>query len=240
MHQIAVNNKKAEIMNTTLRAVVILILIGFAIASNAQENRKLDHFDAVAVTGDISVTLVQGDAPSALIETDGIDADEITLYVKGKTLKIQLIEGLFHDYDRVEITLTYTKLRAVKSSAGASVRTSGTITGDELNLRASSGGELFADVAVNAIKATASEGGVLTVSGQTEDQEVTASTGGVYQGLELECMRTYVKSNTGGMAEVVANERLDANANTGGSIEYTGEPEYKNMRSLISGGIRKL
>lgn len=227
-------------MNTILRAVLILLLVGFAIASNAQESRKLDHFDAVAVTGDISVTLVQGDSPAALIETDGIDADDITLYVKGKTLKIQLIEGLFQDYDRVEITLTYTKLRAIKSSAGASVRSSGTITGDELNLRAASGGELFVDVAVNAIKASASEGGILTVSGQTEDQEVTASTGGEYQGLELECMRSYVKSNTGGMAGVVANERLDANANTGGRIEYTGDPEIKNMRSLVSGGIHKL
>lgn len=227
-------------MNTIFRAIVVLILIGFAIASTAQETRRLDHFDAVAVTGDISVVLVEGDQPSALIETDGIDADDITLYVKGKTLKIQLIEGLFHDYDRVEITLTYTKLRAIKSSAGASVRTAGTITGDELKLRASSGGELFVDVAVNAIEASASEGGILTVSGQAEDQEVTASTGGEYQGLELECQRTYVKSNTGGMAEVVANERLDANANTGGSINYSGDPEMKNIRSLISGGIRKL
>ncbi|MEQ8703037.1 MAG: head GIN domain-containing protein [Phaeodactylibacter sp.] len=227
-------------MNTILRAIVILILLGFAMSGKAQETRKLEHFDAVSVTGDISVTLVQGDAPSAMIETDGIDADDITLYVKGKTLKIQLIEGLFSDFDRVEITLTYTKLRAIKSSAGASVRTAGTLTGDELNLRASSGGELFVEVAVNAIEASASEGGVLTISGETEDQEVSVSTGGVYEGLELQCMRTYVKSNTGGMAEVVANKRLDANANTGGSIEYAGDPEIKNMRSLISGGIRKL
>lgn len=227
-------------MNTILRALIILILLGFAAASDAQETRKLDHFDAVSVMGDISVTLVKGDTPSAFIETDGIDADEITIYVKGKTLKIQLIEGLFSDFDRVDITLTYNHLRAIRSSAGASVRTSGTITGDELNLRASSGGELFVDVDVNAIEASASEGGVLIISGQAEDQEVTVSTGGSYEGLELQCMRTYVKSNTGGMAEVVANKRLDANANTGGSIEYAGEPEIKNIRSLISGGIRKL
>ena len=227
-------------MNTILRAIVLLLLLGFAVASNAQETRKLDHFDAVSVTGDISVTLVKGDSPSALIETDGIDADEITLYVKGKTLKIQLIEGLFKDFDRVEITLTYNHLRAIRSSAGASVRTSGPITGDELNLRASSGGQLFAEVDVNAIEASASEGGVLTVSGQTEDQEVTVSTGGMYEGLELQCMRTYVKSNTGGMAEVVAHKRLDVSANTGASIDYGGEPEIKNVRSLISGGIRKL
>ena len=128
----------------------------------------------------------------------------------------------------------------MKSSAGATVRTAGVLSGDELNLRASSGGELYAEVEASAIEASASEGGVLNVSGQTEDQEVTVSTGGTYEGLELQCMRTYVKSNTGGMAEVVANKRLDANANTGGSIEYTGDPEIKNIRSLISGGIRKL
>ena len=54
-------------MNTILRAAVVLILLGLAMAVNAQETRNLDHFDAVTVTGDISVTLVQGDSPSALI-----------------------------------------------------------------------------------------------------------------------------------------------------------------------------
>lgn len=227
-------------MHTLLKTLIALLLLGFAVTSQAQETRKLDHFDAVAVTGDIAVTLVQGDAPSALIATQGISADDITLYVKGKTLKIQLIEGLFQDMDQVEITLTYTKLRAVRSSAGAEVRSADLLQGDELNLRASSGGTLMVEVDVNSVEASASEGGVLNISGTTQDQEVSVSTGGAYEGLELECLRTYVKANTGGKAEVVANERLDANANTGGSIEYAGNPEIKNMRSLISGGIRKL
>ncbi len=227
-------------MHTLLKTLIALLLLGFAITSQAQEMRKLDHFDAVSVTGDIAVTLVRGNAPSALIESEGFDVDDITLYVKGKTLKIQLIEGLFQDMGEVEITLTYTKLRAVRSSAGAQVQSADALQGDELNLRASSGGTLTVEVEVNSVEASASEGGVLAISGTTQDQEVSVSTGGSYQGLELECLRTYVKANTGGHAEVVANERLDANANTGGSIEYTGDPEIKNMRSLISGGIRKL
>lgn len=227
-------------MHTLLKTLIALLLLGFAITSQAQETRKLDHFDAVSVTGDIAVTLVQGNAPSALIATQGISADDITLYVKGKTLKIQLIEGLFQDMDQVEITLTYTRLRAVRSSAGAEVRSADLLQGDELNLRASSGGTLMVEVDVNSVEASASEGGVLNISGTTQDQEVSVSTGGAYEGLELECLRTYVKANTGGKAAVVANERLDANANTGGSIEYAGNPEIKNMRSLISGGIRKL
>lgn len=227
-----------------MKTILYLLPAAFLLLSGpsafAQETRKLDYFDAVAATGDVSVTLVRGDTHKVTITTEGISEDDISIFVKGKTLKVQLIEGLFREADVAELTITYTKLRGIKSSAGARVYVPDPLEADVLKLRASSGGYLELEVRASSIEATASEGAELIISGTTEDQEVAAHTGGKYQGADLECLRTYVKANTGGQAEVVAQERLDANANTGGQINYTGEPEQKNIRSLISGGINKM
>ncbi len=227
-------------MKTILKSLLVALIGSTLLSANAQDSRKLDYFDAITVTGDVEVTLVRGDEPGLAILTEGVDDDDVSIFVKGKTLKIQMIEGLFRDLDRVEVIVTYTKLRGIKSSAGAEVRSEGVVEGDELQLKASSGGRLTLEVQSNSIEATVSEGAGLTIAGNTEDQEITASTGGIYDARELQSQRTYAKATTGGEASVVANHRLDANASTGGIIRYSGEPEFKNTRSVIAGEIHQL
>lgn len=100
-----------------------------------------------------------------LIEIDGIDVDDIMFYVKGKILKIQFIEGLFKDFDWVEIILIYNYLWVICFSVGVFVCILGFIIGDEFNLWVLSGGQLFVEVDVNVIEVFVFEGGVFMVLG---------------------------------------------------------------------------
>lgn len=225
----------------TISKIAFVLAFFFAL-SNAfsQDERTLDYFDAISVAGDVELVLIPGEEARAVITTEGISEDDVSVFIKGKTLKIQLIEGLFQGNEHARVEVTYQQLRALKASAGAKASSTAPITGDQLALRASSGAQMELAVEVNSLEASVSEGGVINIEGNTETQDITASTGGQYRGLDLQCSRTYVKANTGGQAEVVANKRLDASANTGGQIDYTGDPEEKNTRSLISGGIQKI
>ncbi|MCB0549110.1 MAG: DUF2807 domain-containing protein [Phaeodactylibacter sp.] len=227
-------------MKTISKVTLALALFFTLSTAYTQDERKLDYFDAITVAGDVELVLIPGEEARAVITAEGLSEDDVTVYVKGKTLKIQLIEGLFKDEDHARVEVTYQQLRALKASAGAKAFSSATITGDQLDLRASSGAQIELTVAVNSLVASVTEGATIDMEGSTETQEISASTGGQYRGLDLQCDRTYVRANTGGQAEVVANKRLDANANTGGQIDYTGDPEEKNTRSLISGGIQKI
>ncbi len=233
-------NIKIRIMKTIKKTILLLAAFSLLYGLQAQDERKLDYFDAISATGDIEVTLIPGDEAKAVIYAEGISEDDISVFTKGKTLKIQLIEGLFKDFEQARVEVTYQQIRAIKANAGAKVYASTPLKGDQLNLRAASGAHMKVIVDVNALEAEAFEGAVIDIEGSTENQEATAATGGQYLALSLQCERTFVKANTGGKAEVVANKRLDANANTGGSIGYTGDPAEKNTRSLISGGIRRM
>ncbi|MCB9297572.1 MAG: DUF2807 domain-containing protein [Lewinellaceae bacterium] len=227
-------------MKTILKTTAALAFFFTLGSANAQDERKLDYFDAITVAGDVELILTPGEEARAVITAEGVSEDDVTLYIKGKTLKIQLIEGLFQGDDHARVEVTYQQLRALKASAGAKAFATAPVTGDQLDLRASSGAQMELAVKVNSLVATATEGAVINMEGIAETQEVAVSTGGQYRGLDLQCERTYVKANTGGQAEVVANKSLDASANTGGQIDYAGDPEEKNTRSLISGGIQKI
>jgi hypothetical protein len=220
----------------------ILILMGMALHLNAQDYRKLDAFDEVIISGNVEVVLIQGDEYSATVYTEGaeISPDDVTVYSKGNTLKIKLYETFIDDEGPVRIAVTYQSIRELRCSAGAIVAHKGLLSADTLKIRAGSGSELHLEVQARFIEATAAEGAQIEISGQAEGQKVVASTGGQYRALELECQETEVAASTGGEAEVVARQLLDANANMGGSIDYKGAPERKNTRSFISGGISRI
>ena len=220
--------------------IALSALIFWASAIQAQDERKLGYFDAVFASGDVEIILTAGESARAAVYAEGMSPESVSIFIKGKTLRIQLLEGLLQSNKRAKVEISYEQLNSIKASAGAKVYVRDTLTGSQLYLRAASGALLEATVDVDNLKAFASEGGMLRLEGRAKTQEATATTGGQYQALSLDCARSYVKANTGGQAEVVANQFLDANANTGGTIQYKGEPEERYTRSIISGDIRKL
>ena len=208
--------------------------------AHAQDERLLDAFDAINIMGNVEVVLQQGDEESASISAQGMSEDDVSVFVKKGTLKIQLLNSIFYKDEEVKVYVTFKNLRHLKATAGAQVKTSDAIEGDQLTVKAGSGARVELMVKLNSFDATAVEGGILTVMGATDSQSASAATGGEYDGTALDCKSTYVKANTGGVAEVNAFERLEASANTGGRIIYAGNPAQKTTKTLMSGTIRKV
>ena len=172
-------------MKSMLKCSFVMAFILSMSTAYTQDERKLDYFDAITVTGDVELVLVQGEEARAYITAEGISEDEVSMYIKGKTLKIQLIEGLFKGDDHVRIEVTYERLRALKATAGAMVFSKGAITGDQFDLRASSGAQMELSAEVNTLVAGVSEGAIINMSGMAETQEITAATGGQYEGMDF-------------------------------------------------------
>ncbi|HMQ45820.1 MAG TPA: head GIN domain-containing protein [Saprospiraceae bacterium] len=225
---------------TLKNGLLLAIFACLAYLAQAQEERKLDFFTSVSASGAVEVLLIPAESAKIVVYAENISPDEVSIFVKNETLKIQLLDRLFDGKRLAKVEVYYEQLNLIKASAGATVSTQGILSADSLTLRASSGAVMQVEVALNGLNAGAHEGAVITIKGQTAEQEVSVSTGGQYAGLDLNCQNTYVKASTGGQAAVIAMTRLDANANTGGAIEYKGDPEQKSTRSLWSGGIKQL
>ncbi|PHN03119.1 head GIN domain-containing protein [Flavilitoribacter nigricans] len=229
-------------LRTTLFYIVLMAasLLYFVPLHGQEEERGLAPFEAVSVTGGIEVILEKGDSEKAKIRTWGIDVEKVDLFVKGRTLKIQLLNLSKIDDRQVKVYLTYKELHGVRATAGARVYGRDLIESDRFVVRVGSGGFADLEVETNSLDARAGEGGVIEISGKADTVDVSASTGGRYEGYDLEANRTHARASTGGEITVVAHEALDASANTGGSINYRGQPKEKNTRTLFSGGIHKM
>ena len=229
-------------MRKLMKSVLLMIAVILAgnIQVQAQDVRKLSSFDELSVIGNIEVILEEGEEEKAVIYTENIDKDDVSVSVKGDVLKVRLYKTVFRKDEKVKVEITYRKLRIVKGSAGAKVYNNSTLEGDKIIARAHSGAMVDLSVNVDDVDGAAYEGAVLKFRGKTNSQTAVAATGGQYKAVNLNSIRTAVKANTGGEAEVVAKEKLDASANTGGRIGYKGDPETRNTKKVISGNIYRI
>ena len=223
-----------------LLVAVFFTFIFLAQNAQAQTERTLSPFDEISVTGNINVKLSQGESEKLTIKAEGIPEDKISIKVNNGTLKLRLLNSIFYKNEQVNVVVSYKTLRGIKGTAGANIENTGTIETDKLETKVGSGALVELNIKTNAVEASATEGGVLRLAGSTDTQNISAATGGHVDGLDLDCNRTYVKANTGGHAEVVALESIEATANTGGRIEYKGNPSESSTKTLISGEVRKL
>lgn len=202
----------------------------------SQDTMRLEHFDEIALTGIIEVTLLQGNEEKVVLTTDNFDRDDVMVRVEEGTLIIKVLKSLVKDA-KIEIQVTYQQLRRIKANAGAMVTANNPIVIDKLDLKANSGAEMELQVEVNKLKARLAEGAQIHLSGTTESQTVTASTGAIYDAYDLQSDYTYVNANTGASAEVIATKSIEATANTGGQVEYKGEPENIKTKDFLGGGV---
>ncbi len=216
---------------------VILILAVFTANAQKSEKRIIESFDKLDVFGNIEVEMILSDTESIDIFTTNVDPSEVDTEIKDKLLKIKMKSNLFDDDVKVKVILRYKEIREISSNAAAEVNVKNIIKGDKLFVTATSGGRIKLHVELNAIDMKSYQGAHIDISGKTILQESFVNTGGVLSGSDFSSDEVFIKMNTGGKAEIIVNKSLDANVNTGASLNYFGTPEKENIKTNLGGKI---
>jgi len=180
-----------------------------------------------------------GNKESLEIRTHNIDPSDVVTEVDDKLLKIKMTSNLFDDEAKVTIRLTYREIREITSNASAEIIVKETIKGDKVFAEATSGGIIIMEVELNAIELKAYQGAHIDVKGKCKIQESFINTGGILSASNFACDEVFIRMNTGGKAEIIANKRIEANVNTGASLSFFGLPEEELLKTTLGGKIIK-
>jgi len=216
-------------------------LLYYSSSAQTNEERNLDYFDQLKVYGPFRVYLEKGTEQKISISSYEWLDDEIITEVKNNRLKIKMRNETKvlkdQDHRRVRIFLTYTNLNDIQAVAGADLLSRSTIETGRLNLSVTKGATCDLDVEVAKLEITINTGGVLHLEGVAKSQESSVHTGGVLNAFYLESEDVYIKAHTGGIAEVRANQSIEAKSGTGGSITYRGRPQIRDLNTSLGGSI---
>jgi hypothetical protein len=217
--------------------VVFFVLFTFMSFAQKKDKRNLVSFNKLEVFGNIEVEMILSDIESIDIFTTNVDPSEVETIVKDKLLKIKMKSNLFDDDVKVKIILRYKEITDISSNAAADINVKDLIKGEKLFLTATSGGRIKLKVELKTINIKSYQGAHIDISGTVGLQESFVNTGGVLSGSDFSSDEVLIKMNTGGKAEIVVNKSLDANVNTGASLNYFGTPATENIKTTLGGKI---
>jgi hypothetical protein len=210
-------------------------LAGFA---QQREERNLSSFNELSVGEAIRVNLIKGSREKAEIIASGIDMEDILTEVSGNGLRIHLKGNSYRNID-VRIELTYRELDEISISSAARVVASEAITASSLEIDVSSAGKGELNLDAGNVEIEVSSAGNLELTGKADRLEIDVSSAGDLDAYGLQCQEAEIDVSSGGSADVHITERIDARANSGGTIRYKGEPEKVFVNSNSGGSVKK-
>ena len=230
------------------RALVFLMVLIVTAPVFSQENkekqdvskevRSVNEFDKLKVTKGINVTLNKGLKPEAEINIVNTSSEDVIIENDKNELTIKMKTRIYKDVS-VQVYLTYTELREIKTGSGATVDAEDVIDGNQLILDAGMDSSIDLEVDVETLEANVSAARI-TLEGKANTVEAKATTGGKFEAEKLKTQEAFITANTGAVGTVNVTKKLEAKAGTGGKIEYSGDPEKVETREIIGGNVTEL
>ncbi|MBN1117091.1 MAG: DUF2807 domain-containing protein [Bacteroidales bacterium] len=211
-----------------LLAITLVPVLSFAqVKGKCQRANPFLHLE---VFDGIIVTLERGDE-FELCEGTDTKLEDLNITLTDSILRIRKKAGVDYKGDP-KIRIIYIDLQSIKGFGKADIDTRNLVRVDSLNVSLKSGALLFANLDIDYLEADVSEGCVLTAKGYADEQNLTANIKGTISAFELEGKNAKVKATSGGIIKINITENLEANASTGGYINYKGSPILDEKTSL--------
>lgn len=227
-----------------LIAVLLPLLSAFASActdigsgeKEMYEERLLGEFDGVKVSGGIRVTVYFDPATRVEINTGSANPGRIYTRVRDGVLQIGQKSTFFAS--RSASVVVYTpEVNFLEASGGSEIRIDETISGKNVELKASGGSNMHAGVNTDFLRVRASGGADMRLAGFASELAAQASSGSRISGYDLETALAGVEASSGADVRITVSDELNARASSGGGIRYRGNPKLVNSKASSGGSV---
>jgi hypothetical protein len=233
----------------TFKHICALLIIFAAVTANSfagnndeTEVRKVQSFHAIKVSTGIDLYLKMGDKEEVKIVADGDIIDDIKTEVKDGTLHIYTKQNNWFNWGRNNTKKAYvrvTELSKLRASSGSDVRADNTLKGESLEIKVSSGSDVYLDVIYKNLSLDSSSGSDARLKGKVKNLKLEASSGSDIKARELESVNCEARASSGSDIIVTVSEQLNARASSGADIRYYGNPQQVSKDESSGGDVNR-
>lgn len=227
----------------TLKFIAALFLVALVCANTMaqkSEVRKVSHFSAIDVSEGIHVELTLGDKEFVEVTADDDIINRVITEVSDGNLEIYIKGNNWNGWKKkVNVKVIANKIDGLDASSGASIYSTNTITTDILNMSVSSGANLKVKFDANKAACDASSGADAILSGKANMFKTEASSGSDIHADNVIAQRVKADVSSGAGISVHAEQELIAEASSGGSVRYSGNPKMVDVDKSSGGSVNK-
>ncbi len=218
----------------------LLIFLPLLGAAQSSETRSVGSFKGVKSGEAIDVYLKKGDKESVKVDVSDGNLSNVITEVSGSYLKIHLRENsFFRNNADVKVYVTYVAIDRISASSASNVFSDGPIKTESLDIQASSAADLELSVEATDVSVHASSAADVILEGTAKSINADASSSGEIDAYRLQVERAEASSSSAGAIKLSVSQNLKAEASSGGSVRYRGNPMQTNTHSSSGGSVKK-
>ncbi len=202
------------------------------------KERNAGSFDGLRVSSGVDVVLKQGDKEAITVEADENLHEYILTETEGGILRVYT-EVNIRDAEVKKVYVTMKNVKSVKASSAGDIVGESAIKTDEIEIDASSAGDIKLEVYATEIETGISSSGDITLTGEASTLDATLSSAGDLNGYDFKVNEADVNVSSAGDADIYVTERLTAHASSAGDVNYKGDPKYVDAHSSSAGGVHR-
>ncbi len=218
----------------------ILLLFSLCIttflSAQSSETRSVGSFDGIAVSASVDAELVKGSKNEVKITVENYDLHDVKTEIENGVLKVGMKSKNGWNWNKggkkrkVKAVITFSdELDYIAVGSSADLISHDVITGDELELKVSSSGDMSVEIDVNHLDASVSSSGDLSVEGKAHSADVDVSSSGDFYGKKFQVKEADLKASSSADISIRVSDKLKARASSSADIEYYGNPEIRDI-----------
>jgi hypothetical protein len=216
-----------------LSAVILLSQLGRA--QNEPIKKTLPDFTKLSFSSNTTVYLKKADSP--YIAFSEADTSGLKYSVSdGKLVVRDKKEGDVPD----KITIGYTQLNEIEVGGAATLKTSETLTTNNLGLNVNGAAKCKMELSVNTLAATVSGAATASLSGAANKLEAIVSGAASLKAEALVAESADVNTSGAATARVNVKDVLTGNASGASTLKFTGDPREVRMNQSGAANVKSL
>ena len=203
------------------------------------EQRQLNEFDGLRVSGNFNVAIHVDHSNMLVIETDDDLMEFVNTAITDNTLVVDfLLRPAIHK--TIDINLYVNEISSIEVLAGAWVSSEDTLNTVFFRHILGSGANSNLLIHVDSLHLESSSGSLSTLKGSARTIITEVSSGAQVRATELTAEFVDVQASSGANVHVNAQKELTANASSGSNIGYTGSPATQNFSTSGGGSVKPI
>jgi hypothetical protein len=224
-------------MKKLLLLLLFIPLVSFVKSNITTQERSIEDFDGVSVSGPFNVQINSSLDQKIVIEADEKIIDDIITEIKNGMLIIKSKKRIFKKsslYSNINIQIPQKSLK--KTIVSGSGKLYNTVTFDTSNLKAvvSGSGELNLVLKSNSIDVINSGSGKIILKGSSTNTTIKSSGSGTNKLEYLTSENSDIKISGSGYVNINCTKNLNVNITGSGKVRYIKNPDI-NISTKISG-----
>lgn len=191
-----------------------------------EEEHEVNLFNQIKVNGNFFIHLKQGKEYAVVVRTDENLLDKIDVKTKGDMLVVKSGNAMRPSREN-HLYITVPEFTYLELNGANTLKTSGTIRAEKLDVRLNGASELTMDAEIDYLNVQINGAGEAYFVGVANDLKLQVNGAGEFHGLEMEAIKADVQINGAGECDLSVDKLLIASINGVGELNYLGNPELQ-------------